>query len=67
MDITTYAWFIPVVIILGIWDIVWKLVAMWHAAKNGQTAWYILLAVINSLGILPIFYLFAIRKSVKKL
>lgn len=66
MDFASYSWFYPVIIILVIWDIIWKLVAMWHASRNSQLAWYIVLAIINSVGILPIFYIFVIRKSVKK-
>ena len=66
MDILSYSWFIPLMIILGVWDIVWKLIAMWHAAKNGHTGWYVVLAIINSLGILPMLYLFVVCKSVKK-
>jgi NADH:ubiquinone oxidoreductase subunit 3 (subunit A) len=66
MDITSASWFYPVIIILVIWDIIWKLVAMWYASRNNHLAWYIVLAIINSVGILPILYLFVIRKSVKK-
>jgi hypothetical protein len=66
MDITSYSWFIPLIIVLAIWDVVWKLIAMWRAARNGHTAWYVVLAIINSVGILPILYLFVVCKSVKK-
>ena len=46
-------WIIP----LAIWDLTWKAIAMWFAARNGQKAWYVVLLIINSLGILPIIYL----------
>jgi hypothetical protein len=58
-------WLIPVIIILAIWDTVWKLIAMWKAARANQLAWFIILAVVNTLGILPIIYIVLIRKSVE--
>jgi hypothetical protein len=29
-------WFIPVIIILSLWDAVWKAIAMWKSARNNQ-------------------------------
>lgn len=66
MDLTSYSWFYPIILIIVIWDIIWKLVAMWYASRNNHLAWYIVLAIINSVGVLPIFYIFIICKSVKK-
>lgn len=50
---------ILIVLVLGaaIWTLVWKGVALWHAARNGQKGWYIALLVVNTLGILEIIYL----------
>ncbi len=48
---------IGAIIILALWDAVWKLIAMWHAAQKKQLAWYICIAVFNTIGILPIIYL----------
>lgn len=57
-------WLIWVLILILLWDGVWKLVAMWRAARNNQTGWFILLAVLNTVGILPIIYLLlACKKS----
>ena len=46
-----------ILIILMIWDGVWKGIAMWKAARNSSKPWFIVLMVVNSLGILPIVYL----------
>jgi hypothetical protein len=54
---------IGVVILLAIWDGVWKLIAMWKSARNHQLAWYICLAIFNTVGILPILYLLCFQKS----
>jgi hypothetical protein len=49
------------------WSIIWKGFGLWHSAKNSQRPWFIALLVINSLGILPILYLFAFRKNRNKI
>lgn len=43
--------------VLAIWDIVWKLIAMWKAANRKQKGWFIWLGILNTAGILPIIYL----------
>ncbi|MEK6905989.1 MAG: DUF5652 family protein [Nanoarchaeota archaeon] len=53
-------------VILLIWEIVWKLIAMWKAARNNSPAWFIALAIINSVGILPILYIFGFSKLKKE-
>ncbi len=47
-----------IVLIIGvIWELIWKGIAMWRAAKLDQPGWFTLLMVISSVGILPIIYL----------
>jgi len=50
-------WLIPVIIVLVIWDSVWKIIALWKSARNNHLAWFISIAIFNTLGILPIIYL----------
>lgn len=50
-------------VLIVIWDIIWKMIAMWRAAHNKQLIWFIVLAVINTVGILPIIYLLMNRKK----
>ena len=54
---------ICLVILAVLWDGTWKLIALWKSARHGQLAWYICLAVFNTLGILPIVYLLAVQKT----
>lgn len=49
-------------VLVAIWDGVWKLIAMWKSARNNQLAWYVCLAIFNTVGILPIIYLLAFKK-----
>ena len=46
--------FITVIILLAIWDGVWKVIALWKSARHDQLAWFICLAIFNTAGILPI-------------
>jgi Family of unknown function (DUF5652) len=55
--------FIPIIIIVGIWDSVWKIIAMWKAGRNNQLAWFICIAIFNTIGILPIIYILIQRKK----
>lgn len=50
------AWLLPLIILLAIWEMVWKAVAMWKAARNNQLTWYVVLLIFNTIGILPILY-----------
>ena len=58
---------IPLIIILLlipliIWEAIWKGIGMWKAARNGQLGWFIVILVINSIGILPIVYIYFFQK-----
>lgn len=55
-----------VFIVLMIWSAVWKAMAMWRAARNGQSGWYIVLLLLNTLGLLDIIYYFAVGDLTKK-
>ena len=53
----SFVWFIPDLVILVVWDTVWKLIAMWKAGRNNHLAWFICIAIFNTVGVLPIVYL----------
>ncbi len=55
-----------VLILIGIWDGVWKIIALWKSARNNNLVWFVVLAIINSAGILPILYIFVFSKMGKK-
>ncbi len=56
-------WLLPLIIVLSLWEIVWKLIAMWKSARNNDLAWFILIAVFNTAGILPIIYILTHREK----
>ena len=59
----TYNWLIPSLIILFIWETIWKLFAMWKAGRNNHLAWFVCIALINTIGILPFIYILMHRKK----
>lgn len=52
-----HPWVLWVIIVLCLWEGVWKVIGMWKAARSNKLGWFIVLAVINSVGILPIIYI----------
>lgn len=54
--------FVALMPILVLWSIVWKGLALWHSAGRKQGWWFIALLVVNTMGILEIFYLFGMLK-----
>jgi len=54
---------ISVIVLLAIWDGVWKLIALWKSARHDQLAWFICLAIFNTVGILPILYILFFQKT----
>ena len=52
-------WLIAIIVI---WSLAWKLLALWKSARNKHLVWFIVMAVINTVGILPILYIFIFSK-----
>ena len=61
--ISAFAWIIP---IIAVWELVWKGIALWKAARNGQLIWFICIIIFNTVGILPIIYIFIFSKKKSK-
>jgi hypothetical protein len=56
----THPW---IIVLAAIWTIPWKGVALWRAARNQSIPWFVVLLIINSLGILEILYIFIFSKK----
>jgi len=52
----------PLFYIIIAWSLVWKGLALWRAAKNDSKIWYVVLLVLNTVGILEILYYFVLSK-----
>lgn len=49
--------------VLIIWTLVWKGLALWKAARNGAKVWFVVLLLVNTVGILDIIYYFFVSKK----
>ena len=47
----------------AIWEMVWKGIALWRAGRNGHKVWFIAILILNTIGILPIVYIFGFSKK----
>jgi len=52
-----------VIAILIVWTLIWKGIALWKAAQNNHMAWYVVMLVLNTVGILEIVYIFGFSKK----
>jgi phage shock protein PspC (stress-responsive transcriptional regulator) len=46
-----------VVIVLVVWEMIWKGLALYLSARDDSRVWFVAILFINSAGILPILYL----------
>lgn len=58
-----YSLLLAGILFLVLVDAVLKLIALWQSARRKQIIWFIFLAMINSLGILPAVYLILNRNK----
>lgn len=56
---TTQLWLL---IALAVWTLVWKGIALWYAAGKKDKVWFIVLLILNTAGILDMFYIFIFSK-----
>jgi hypothetical protein len=53
--------------VLAIWELIWKGIALWKASKEDQKYWFVAMLILNTVGILPILYIFVFKKGKKGL
>ena len=51
------ALFLAIIIVIAIWSVIWKGIALWKSARNNQLAWFVVLLIVNTAGILEIIYI----------
>jgi hypothetical protein len=49
--------------IIIVWSIIWKGIALWRSAQLSHKKWFIIIFMINTLGILDIIYLYFVAKK----
>jgi hypothetical protein len=53
-------------VIVALWTLVWKGMALWKAAQEKSKVWFIVLLVVNTVGILDILYIYVFSKKSAK-
>jgi hypothetical protein len=51
---------------LIVWTLIWKGLALWRSARLNDRWWFLAILIINTLGLLEIFYLFVFSKKKTK-
>ncbi len=51
------------VILLILWTIPWKGVALWKSAQLSHKKWFIVLLFVNTVGLLEMYYIFFVAKK----
>jgi len=57
--------FVTLIVLFAFWEVIWKGFALWHSARNKQLVWFIIILIVNTVGILPIIYLIFARPKKK--
>lgn len=55
-----------VLIIISIWSIIWKGIALWKSSKKDHKIWFVILLIVNTLGILEILYIYVFSKMMDR-
>lgn len=57
---------VALLVLAAVWELVWKGLALWRAGRRHDTVWFVVLLLLNTMGILPIIYLLTHKDEVKK-
>jgi len=52
-------------VIVILWELIWKGLALYRAGKKQQPIWFVLILILNTMGILPIIYLIISKDKIK--
>ncbi|OHA88152.1 MAG: hypothetical protein A2741_00830 [Candidatus Zambryskibacteria bacterium RIFCSPHIGHO2_01_FULL_43_27] len=58
--LSSHLWLLALIII---WSVIWKGLALWRSARLSQKGWFLVVLLVNTVGILEIIYLFFISRK----
>ena len=64
LELLTNPLIITLIVIVAIWDAIWKLIGLWKSARNNDLVWFVCIAIFNTVGILPIIYILSKKKEI---
>lgn len=53
-------------VVILLWSLAWKLLAFWKSARRKHVVWFIVFAIVNTIGILEILYIYVFSDMMKK-
>ena len=56
----------PLLILISIWGLPWKGVALWKASRNQHLGWFIALLLTNTAALLDALYIFYFSKKASR-
>ena len=60
------AWMGMFLVPLLVWSLAWKGYALWKAAKADSKVWFVVLLLVNTMGILDILYIYVFSNQKSK-
>jgi hypothetical protein len=58
----TFGW---ITLAIALWDLIWKAIGIYMAAGRGDRRWAVAMLIFNTVGILPIVYIFFFAAKVE--
>jgi len=52
-----------IILLILLWTLPWKGVALWKSVKNNHKKWFVVLLVLNTMALLEIIYIFYFSKE----
>lgn len=52
--------------IMIVWSAIWKGIALWKSAKKNSPVWFVVLFLVNTVGILEILYIYVFSEMKNK-
>ena len=51
------------IVIALVWSLIWKGLALWKSARRKEEWWFMVLLIVNTIGILDILYLYVFSRE----
>lgn len=58
--------YMPLIAVLALWSVIWKGLALYRAGRVKDPVWFVVLLLVNTVGILEILYLFVFSKRASR-
>lgn len=62
-DSSYFPLIVVIALVVIVWGGIWKAIALWRAGRDNNLAWFVILCIFNTVGILEIIYIFAVSRT----